>query len=505
MKSILFFLIAVISMNVVNAQNITDGLRYANNDLNGSARFSSMSGAFGALGGDMSAVGINPAGSAVFLNSSAIVSFSVIDRDNEATYFNTKTGSIDTDVALNQAGGVFVFENPNKEASFQKFTLGLNYDATRNYDDELFITGTGNTSISEFFLAQAQGLPLDLLQLQGGETIADLYTYLGETEGTAAQNAFLGYQGFIFDPVNNDPSNTQYTSNIAPGSFNQEYAYLTSGYNGKFTINFATQVQNNFYFGINLNSHAIDYNQRTFLFESNNNPGSTVNRVGFENNLSVLGSGFSAQIGGIAKLAETFRVGLSFDTPTWYDISEETTQYLETRRTENGTSFTEIINPRVLNIYENYQLRTPGKISASTAYIFGKQGLISFDYSYKDYSNIEFGYDNDFFFDQTNTIIENSLKGASTFRLGGEYRINQLSLRGGLRYEESPYQNEETVGDLSGFSLGFGYNFGRYNLDLAYARSEQDRKQQLYDIGLPNSGSVNTINSHLTFSLGFNF
>ena len=219
----------------------------------------------------------------------------------------------------------------------------------------------------------------------------------------------------------------------------------------------------------------------------------------------MLGSGFSAQFGGIAKITESFRLGLTFDTPTWYQISEETTQFLETRRTDNGNSITEIINPLVINVYEDYNLRTPGKIAASTAYIFGKKGLISFDYSYKDYSNIEFGYDDDFFFTTTNTSIENSLKGASTFRLGGEYRINQLSLRGGYRFEESPYQNENIIGDLNGFSLGLGYNFGRYNFDLAYARSEQDRQQRLYDIGLTSSADVTTVNSHVTFSFGFNF
>jgi len=41
-------------------------LRYSTGETEGTARFKSMSGAFGALGGDMSAVSINPAGSAIF-------------------------------------------------------------------------------------------------------------------------------------------------------------------------------------------------------------------------------------------------------------------------------------------------------------------------------------------------------------------------------------------------------------------------------------------------------
>ena len=46
------------------------GVLFSKNDDNGSARFTSMSGAFGALGGDVSALSINPAGIAVFQNSS---------------------------------------------------------------------------------------------------------------------------------------------------------------------------------------------------------------------------------------------------------------------------------------------------------------------------------------------------------------------------------------------------------------------------------------------------
>ena len=172
-----------------------------------------MSGAFGALGGDLSAIAINPAGSAVFLGTSASVSVAGNDIENKANYFNTETKSINTDININQAGGVFVFKNSSENSNWKKFTIAINYQATQNYDTELFVKGTGDTSIGEFFTAQAQGVPLELLQLQSGESISDLYTYLGENEGVFAQNAFLAYQGFIIDPLDeNDPQNTQYFS-----------------------------------------------------------------------------------------------------------------------------------------------------------------------------------------------------------------------------------------------------------------------------------------------------
>ena len=215
----------------------------------------------------------------------------------------------------------------------------------------------------------------------------------------------------------------------------------------------------------------------------------------------MLGAGFSAQIGAIAKF-EDVRIGLSFDTPTWFEISEETSQYLETRRSVDGQNITEIINPRVVNVFENYNLRTPGKIIASGAYIFGKDGLISVDYSYKEYSSIEFRPQSDTFFANENTTIENQLAGASTFRLGGEYRLSQLSLRGGYSYAQSPYKNGTTIGDTSGFSLGLGYDFGNYNFDVSYSRTEQDREQQLYNIGLTSSALVSNVNNNIVFTLG---
>ena len=75
MKRYTLLAISLIVAFFTNAQNITDGLRYATDDVIGTARFNGLSGAFGALGGDFSAIAINPAGSAVFLNNS--MSFSL--------------------------------------------------------------------------------------------------------------------------------------------------------------------------------------------------------------------------------------------------------------------------------------------------------------------------------------------------------------------------------------------------------------------------------------------
>lgn len=502
MKRFYFLIITVISIANIQSQNLTDALRYSVDNLNGTARFNAMSGAFGALGGDISSLVINPAGTTVFINSAGSATLSVVDKKNKSNYFDTNTEASYTNLKFNQAGFVFPVYNRNQSSVFNKFSFGFNYIATNNYDDDVFIAGTGNTSIGEFFTAQANDIPLDLLQLQENETISSLYAYLGENEGVAAQNAFLGYQGFIIDPIDpENPDNTQYYSNIAPGNFNQKYYYSSGGYTGKYTFNFAAEINNRFSLGINLNSNNFNYRQSTFLNETNTNSGSLLNYVGFQNDLYAYGGGFSAQFGAIAKVTNSFRLGFTYDTPIWYNIYEETTQYLETSREIDGAIYNEYINPRIVNIFAKYQIKTPWKIAASGAYIFGKHGLISFDYSYKDYSSIWFSPSQDPHFTSQNTAVQNELKGSSAIKIGGEYRINRFSLRGGYQFEESPYQKDIKRGDIIGFSGGFGFNLGSYSLDFSYSRIEQNGEYQLYNVGLTDAAYINNITNNYTFTV----
>merc|ERR1711974_588881 len=173
-----------------------------------------------------------------------------------------------------------------------------------------------------------------------------------------------------------------------------------------------------------------------------------------------MGNGFSFQLGAIFKLTQELRAGFTYNSPTWFRIIEETTQSVSTIVDDVDGSFIEDVNPNIINIFPEYRFRSPGKISGSLAYVFGDKGLLSFDYSRRDYSNMEFRPENDTFFNSQNQIISDVFKAANTYRFGGEYKYKQFSFRGGYRFEESPYLDDSFVGDLTGYSLGLGYNFG---------------------------------------------
>ena len=502
MKKLSLLFIGVLSMSNVMAQNVSDAVRYSQDEIQGTARFRGMSGAFGALGGDMSAVSINPAGSAIFNNSYASFTLSSLNTKNETSYFNGRNSSTNSDFDLNQAGAAFVFKNTDKSSIWNKFVLSIAYDKSSNYDDKWTSNGTSTTSIDSYFLNQAQGLRLDEISAFPGESFSSAYSGIGSAYGYRNQQAFLGYESYILEPMDDTDGNTVYTSNVAPGDFDQRYRYAATGYNGKVSFNIGTQIKEKISLGLNLNSHFISYEKISFLNEQNSNPGSLVNEIGFENTLYTTGNGFSFQLGTIAKVTKDLRVGLAYNSPTWYTINDETTQYLATLR--GSTNIPQVVNPNTINVFSDYKLKTPSKITGSLAYIFGDRGLLSFDYSRKDFSKTEYKPTTDPDFAYQNNLMSNNLTAASTYKIGGEYRYKQLSFRGGYRLEESPYKNTSTYGDLNGYSLGLGYNFGNTKLDLAFDQSNRDIDYQLYSNGLTNAATIESKFTNVTVSLAFN-
>jgi hypothetical protein len=116
MKKLNLLFIGVLSMSYVSAQDISDAVRYSQDEVQGTARFRAMGGAFGALGGDLSAISINPAGAAIFTRSNGSFSISNLTTKNDVNYFNGFCSSSDSKFDVNQLGAVFIFNNSNQNS-----------------------------------------------------------------------------------------------------------------------------------------------------------------------------------------------------------------------------------------------------------------------------------------------------------------------------------------------------------------------------------------------------
>lgn len=498
MKKVLVLIFIGFSFNVAQSQEIKDAVQYSQDNLNGTARFRAMGGAFGALGGDLSALNINPAGSSIFSNNQISISLSNFNKKNNSNYFGTSTTESNNNFDMNQLGGVFVFKNQNPSSSWKKFSIAINYDNTNDFDNSIFSAGTNPTSsLANYFVSYANGVPLNVLQ----------NSRYGQLDN-GGQQAFLGYQAYIINPVSDVPTNINYTSNVTPGgNYYQENSIYSSGYNGKLSFNASASFENKFYIGANLNSHFTDYVGSTSFYESNNNPlglDHTVANMRFDNKLHTIGNGFSFQIGAIAKVTKEIRLGLSYDSPTWYNLTDEFSQSLVAVSANTaGVLPPDVVDPQIINYYDPYKLTTPGKVTGSFAYIFGKTGLLSLDYSLKDYANTKFEPKNDPYYRSLNSKMSNTLTSSGELRLGAEYKIKAWSLRGGYRFEESPYKDTTTIGDLNSFSGGLGYNFGAFKLDFSYSNAQRNSQQSFFSQGFTDAAQIKTSNNNVTMTMTF--
>ena len=485
------------------SQEITtqDALRYGTEDLTGTARFRAMSGAFGSLGGDLSSINVNPAGTAIFNHNMATVTASNFNTNNKSNYYGTSRTQNNSTLDLNQLGAVFVFVDNNETNNWKKISIGLNYENSKNLDNTIYFSGNSSNSIDQYFLRFANGIDNE------GVFNVDNANSPFESLPFIDQQAWLGYNSYI---VEYDSANNIYYTNVPNNTTYQQSRYSkATGYNGKFTANFATSYKDRIYLGMNLNFHFTDYVNTYQLIESNNGlypSGASVSYIEFNNEQFTFGNGFSMNFGAIAKITEAFRVGLAYETPTWNRLTDQLSQNLYTERTEapNDNDFIgKVTNPNITIEYAPYKLTTPSKWTLSGAYVFDKKGLFSVDVSRKDYSNTEFKPVRNY--TGINRSMSENLTEAYEIRMGGEYRIKEFSLRAGYRFEQSPYKIDYTMGDLTGYSGGLGYNFGDSKLDLAYSYSYRNYNQRYVSSGMTDTARVRAIQNNVTLTYSINF
>lgn len=406
------------------------GILFSKENNQGTARFNALSGAFGALGGDISVINVNPAGLAVFNKSNFTITTSIRSTDITSSFYNNSVGNQDDYFSVPQAGGVFIFDT-NSESNWNRVAIGLNYVKSNDFRNNFVIKGNNG-------LATFSNFPLD--------------TKTPKTDYNRAEQQIL--------------------ENTYNGEISEFSVALSGVYNKKLFL------------GIGINSASLDFNQQVYFSERNNDgDGNILNARVFLNN-STEGNGFSLNLGALYKVNQILRLGLSYQTPTWYYEIKKETNYSDEFEDEGDENITVSNNDQRYTTKSNldvltYSLKTPSKLNVSGALVLGKKGLLSAGYTYKNFSKIKLSEAN---FSDINSFFANGLRNTHSFRVGGEYRLDALSLRAGYSYEKDP---NLTIGqntnkdNLKGFSLGAGYKFEGFNLDIAYSDREQ---LSFYDI-----------------------
>ena len=146
-KNIVIILLFLLTISL-KAQETTadDAIRYAVENLNGSARFRAMSGAFGAVGGDLSAINQNPAGSIFFNNNYATMTVTGYNSKNSSNYFGNTTKKNNFSFDVNQLGAAFVFTDRNRKNNWKKIAVAFNYENNNNFDNSIYSAGINHSN-----------------------------------------------------------------------------------------------------------------------------------------------------------------------------------------------------------------------------------------------------------------------------------------------------------------------------------------------------------------------
>lgn len=495
MRYIIFIYILFFHLNI-NSQNIYDAINYNfSNDL-GNSRFTSMGGAFGALGGNLSAISTNPASGAVFELSRAGGSITLENNSMKSNYFNTNNETDRTNIHY-QGGMVYVFKNYGS-GNLKKFAFGINVQSTNSFSSDLLITGRGDQSIDNFFLNNSLGLSISDLSVNSNESVSGVYRWLGNNYGYYAQQAFLGYQSYLLNY--NDTDNNFYSLAKYDNGVNITNEVFSRGFNNKISINLSGLVKDNFHFGFNVNIYEIDLTKDNIHYEDGFDEDSSVSYIDFRNYLYTRGGGLSLQLGMIYKL-RNIRIGVSYESPTWFKIEDELEQEIEVQTIDKITNeiYTDIVDPSIINVYE-YNYKAPSKLTLSLASIIKNMFILSFDFDNQNYSSSKFGTKNDETYKNLNLALKQNLTAVYNYRFGSEIRLNNLSIRGGFKHSNSPFNDSEIK--LNSKSFGIGFQFENSSLDIGFSSNNIKYNHQLFDSGLTNSAEIN--NSQFRTVISYN-
>ena len=443
----------------VAGQNMDDAFRYSKTFYQGTARFNAMSGAFTALGGDISAIALNPAAAGVFRSTEVSITPVVFFRDMNTDWNGYGSDDSFSGLNLGQAGVVSSLST-GKSSGLLNLSFAYTFNRTNNYFRNAVIDGiSDNGSMADFWALQGTGYRT------------------GELGGTA----WMAYDTYLIDTLPNYldeyASIFSYYGEVDPAYGQQMKRTIdNAGYSNEHTVALGANISDKVYIGagfgianISYTGHythrEIDEAERTFDF---------VNFT-YTDHFNASGSGWNFKIGAIVRPFESLRIGVGFITPTIYTIEEVFYNSLsakfdyDTPSDPSDDANPVIPRPDKLSTYR-YRISTPFHLNAGIAYQLGNFGLLSADYEMVDYGSAKLSRGSDGYeFEQENEDLSAEMVRSGNLKLGAEVRTGPLYLRGGFSYHGSAFADETLNEDATstGYSAGLGYRQDKFYIDMA--------------------------------------
>ena len=460
MRNVFFLFIILCFQQHLQAQMVSDGLLFSETQPTITARSLALGNSLGAMGGDMAAASLNPAGIAVYRRMEIALSLGGLFNGTSTDFVGYGARDRISQFSFGHAGMVFAAKLRKKSTKWKTINVGITFNRLANYARNFTFQGISNGSRLQAFAANAYG-----------STVANLDPF----EGWVAYNAYLidstGPASYI---ANGGVSDTTYTTKSQTvhrrGGVNELGFTLGANYNhklyiaGTIGINFMSMTEDKSYQELadSMDLQAFDFNE----------------------NRTIKGTGINFKIGIIYRISKIFRMGFAIHTPTAYRLVDSYNSGLYGRivydsllRESNYPMVDQ--EPEVLQ----HDLATPWVFSGSFGAVIAKRGFINVDVEFTDYSWANFSLldnertpSNNQFINQFNRDVQGQYKGTLKARIGGEVAVGIARIRLGYQFQTSPYVHE--VSGVTDFrhdiSAGFGFRWKHFFLDFAYRHTLMD-------------------------------
>ncbi len=454
MKKILIF-IFVLTMGAsfsLNAQTISDALRFSRFEPFGTARNMGLGGTLYITGGDMSGIALNPAGVATFRKSRISFSIGNSTVQTESSFAGNSGSAVKSITGLHNIGLVSV--NKPVGSDWKTINFSVNFIPLANFNQPFTYGGKTPGSISDRWLEQSLGRSPD--QFNPFE------------EGLGANAGVL---------VLLDSTNWTYTTDYQDYNHGKKLYkkenIITRGALNRLNISFGGNYREKLQIGLGLNVNFLQYNAfKDYEEDALNDYGiNYFKSLRLKDTLTTNGSGLSLNLGAIYRPVHPVFLSLAIETPTFWTLNDSYSRslYYTYEESNGGTQFGEAKSP--LGSFE-YALKTPLRFNLGGAYIFGKRAMMLAGIEWTHYGNARFDLvknssdPGDLEYQKTlNTDLKDAYSSSFKYNLGTELGWRFLRLRGGLNFFQRPYANDR--GFDSSWSWGIGVNSDYFFIDFS--------------------------------------
>ena len=517
---------ALLLSTEVGAQTIYDAAKFSGSDLNGTARFVGMGGAMGALGGDVSTMGSNPAGIGVYRSNDLMTSFGFNYTTSKSNFNGSIMNSDKFRGSFDNVGFVYSSKIGN-ETALKYVNFGFNYHKAKSFNRDFAMQGNLNgTSQTDQMANLSNGLTESELSLNS----------LGDNNSYAGWLSILGWQGCLIHP---DPSSSGNYIGFPANDPSGSYTSSERGGIDVYDFNVSFNINNRVYLGFTLGAYDVNYTKNTLYseyFPTSNNADYFLTNTDYsyslENFMKTSGTGVDFKVGVIFRPLEDspLRIGAAIHTPSFYNMTMYNSAILTSNADVNNNNYIIPVNPYKIDTYNSvngdavtdYQIRTPWKYNLSLGYTIGSNVALGAEYEYKDYSTAKLSYNDGTNMSDENSMVKDMLKGVSTLRLGAEVKlVPEFAIRAGYNHigagykdgaykslplnsvrTDTDYSNEKSINN---YTLGLGYRSGSFYADIAYQYSAYKEDFYAFDIAELNKTIVNNDKQQVLLTLGFRF